>query len=93
MKGFDASRIRNTQLLYPEYSYTINGVLFEVHNTLGPGHPEKYYQKATALALTKAGLIFKEQFYVPMKFNNRVIGKYFLDFLVEDKIILKHNNI
>ena len=40
-------------LVYPELSYKIVGVLFEVYNEIGPGHHEKYYQKAIALGLKK----------------------------------------
>jgi hypothetical protein len=37
-------KLRN-DLLYPKLSYEIVGILFDVYNYLGPGHPEKYYQK------------------------------------------------
>jgi len=30
-----------------------------------------------------------EQHHVPLLFDNQKVGKYFLDFLVEDKIILE----
>ena len=36
-------------LLFPELSYEIIGVLFEVSNTLRTGYLEKYYQKAIDL--------------------------------------------
>jgi GxxExxY protein len=34
-------------------------------------------------------LSFQEQYYVPLRFENEVIGKYFLDFLIEGCIILE----
>jgi len=88
-------KLRRNDLLYPELSYKINGVLFEVFKQLGGGHREKYYQNAVSLGLKKVGLKFKEQFYVPLKFDGKIIGKYFLDFLIEDKIVLelKRGNI
>jgi GxxExxY protein len=82
-------RTRRIDLLYPELSFKITGVLFDVHNTLGGGHPEKYYQKAVALGLKEQGIHFKEQFYVPVQYSQVTIGKYYLDFLIEDKIILE----
>ena len=76
-------------LLYPELSYDINNVLFDVFRQLGFGHPEKYYQKAVATGLQTKGIKFIEQFYVPLKFNGQIVGKYFLDFLIEDVVILE----
>jgi len=80
--------LRN-DLIYPELSYKIVGVLFEAHNKLGPGYHEKYYQKATALGLQESGLSFNEQVYSPLVFNDSKVGRYFLDFLIDDKIILE----
>ncbi len=81
--------LKRNDLLYPELSFRINGVLFDVFKQLGGGHREKYYQEAVKLGLQKAGLKFKEQFYVPLKFDGKIVGKYYLDFLIEDKIVLE----
>jgi len=81
--------IKRKDLLYPELSFKINGVLFEVSKQLGGGHQERYYQKAVKLGLNKAKLSSQEQVYVPLKFDNQVVGKYFLDFLIEDKIVIE----
>jgi GxxExxY protein len=56
-------KLKRKDLIYPELSYTIVGILFEVYNHLGPGHKEKYYQKAVAVALRAAKASFKEQVY------------------------------
>lgn len=82
-------KIEREDLLYPELSYKIVGALFDVHNQIGGGHPERYYQKAVAIALTNIGLRFSEQYYVPLQFAGKKIGSYYLDFLIEDKIILE----
>jgi len=76
-------------LLYPELSYKIVGTLFQVSNKLGGGYLEKYYQKAVAESLKIANLKFVEQVHAPFMFNGVKIGKCFLDFLVDDKIILE----
>jgi GxxExxY protein len=78
-----------TKFLYTELSYKIRGCLFDVHNALGGGHKEKYYQKAVAEALRSKNISFVEQYYVPVKFQNIIVGKYYLDFLVENKIVLE----
>jgi len=80
---------RRKDLIYPELSYIIIGILFEVFNNLGPSHKEKYYQKAVTVALKSAGAHFKQQVYSPLVFKNKKVGDYFLDFLIENKIILE----
>lgn len=81
--------VQRNDLLYPDLSFAINGALFEVFRQLGGGHQEKYYQKAVALALKKKQLSFTEQYYVPIKFDRHIVGKYFLDFFIEESIILE----
>lgn len=76
-------------MVHPELSYKIVGVAFEVYNELGPGHKEKFYQRALALSFRKAGLNFKEQVYCPIKFGDKIVGRYYLDFLIENKIIVE----
>lgn len=41
------------------------------------------------MALKENGIKFIGQQFVPIKISENVIGKYFLDFLVEDKLILE----
>ncbi len=76
-------------LVYPELSYKVIGILFNVFNELGYGYQEKYYQKAIAIAFKDTGVIFKEQVSAPLEFRGRAIGRYYLDFLIEEKIILE----
>jgi GxxExxY protein len=82
-------KLRRKDLVYPELSYQIIGILFEVYNEIGPGHQERYYQKAIAAGLKESGISFKEQVYTPLTFKNQKIGHYFLDFLIEDKVVLE----
>lgn len=76
-------------LVYPELSYKLIGYAYEVFNELGPGHSEKTYTKAYALMLRKNGHEYKEQVYYPVRFKNEVISRAFLDFIVEEKIIIE----
>jgi len=77
------------KVIYPELSYKIVGILFEVYNSLGPGYQEKYYQKAIALALAENKIKFKVEVPITINFKGNKIGQYFLDFLIEEKIILE----
>ena len=86
--------IEKKDLLYPDLSYQIVGCAYDVHNQLGPGHKEAFYQKAMAISLKENGLSFTEQEYFPLKYNDQIIGRHFCDLVVENKIIveLKKNN-
>ncbi len=81
--------LQRSDLLYPELSFVLVGTLFDVHNSFGGGHPERIYQKAIAQGLKEKNIEFKEQYHVPLYFNGAIVGRYYLDFLVEDKIILE----
>jgi GxxExxY protein len=82
-------KLRRGDIVYSELSYKICGILFEVFRKMGAGFQEKYYQRAVGVALCQAGLKNEEQLMVPMVFESKDIGRYFLDFLIEDKIILE----
>ena len=53
------SRLIRKKILYPQLSYQIIGILFDVYNDLGTGYQERYYQKAIASLLKEAGLLFE----------------------------------
>ena len=76
---------------YPEVSLTekIIKSAFEVFNELGYGLPEKVYQRALAEVLQEKGLSFSREKYGLIKFRNVRIGKYSLDFLVENKVAVE----
>lgn len=76
-------------LIYPELSYKIVGILFDVYNELGGGYREKYYQKAVSLSLKKEKILFKEQVHAPLIYKGVSIGSNYLDFLIENKVILE----
>ena len=64
----------NIELVYGDLSYKVVGILFDVFNELGPGHPEKYYHKALVKAFRKAGIKFVEQLYCKLEYDNEKVG-------------------
>jgi len=84
-----AYKVHKEDLLFPELSFQVVGILFEVHNTLGYGYLEKYYQKAIAALLTKAKIKFIEQALVEIVIADEVVAKGYADFIIDDKIILE----
>lgn len=82
-------RLKREDLLHPELSYQIIGILFEVYNNLGYGYQEKYYQKAIGSQFKEVGLFFKEQAPIKINFHDNEIGKYYLDFIIDNKVALE----
>ena len=81
--------VRRKDLVLPELSYEITGVLFDVFKKLGYGHKEKFYQKAVAIGLEAIGFKFEEQVPSKVYYQNQKVGLYYFDFLVEDKIVIE----
>jgi GxxExxY protein len=83
------SKLWRKDLVYPELSYQIVGILFEVYNQLGSGFPEKVYQRAVAQRLRQIRISFSEQVPANVLDQGEVLGRYFLDFLIEYKLVLE----
>lgn len=77
------------RILHKELSFKIVGILFSVHTQLGNRYQEKYYQRAVEQALIENKIKFKKELAVDLSYNNKKIGKYLLDFLIEDMVILE----
>mgnify|MGYP000503477909 CR=1 FL=1 len=78
-----------TKLIYPQLSYKLVGLLFEVHKELGGKYQEKYYQRAVEKILQEKGLAYQKEVQVDLRFKEAKIGKYFLDFVIDGKIVLE----
>lgn len=77
------------EIIYPELSYKIMGVLFKIYNELGGGYQEKVYQAATRRELIKNNLGFIEQVKIDLFYDGSKIFRYYLDFIIEHKIVLE----
>lgn len=77
------------KLIEPELSYKIVGLLFRVHSQLGCRYQEKYYQRAIELELKKERLNYKKEVKIDLRYNGKIIGRYYLDFVIEDRIVLE----
>ena len=85
----NANKLTGTKIVYPELSYEIVGILFEVHNSLGNRYQEKYYQRAVEVKLKNRKIQFRREVMVDLIMDGEKIGKYFLDFLIGGKVVLE----
>ena len=76
-------------LLYEELSSKILNACFEVINELGAGFLEFVYQNSLQIALRQKGLKVVAQFPLSVSFRNEIVGDFYADLLVEDKIIVE----
>jgi GxxExxY protein len=67
----------------------IIGCAFKVHNALGPGFLEKVYENALRIELEKLGLAVKQQEPVNVTYDGQVVGEYYADLWVEDRIVIE----
>ena len=79
----------NSNIIYKELSYKIIELALEVHNELGCGFLEKVYENALMMLLERENIPAKQQAPADVYFHERVIGQYFADILVDNKIILE----
>ena len=77
------------KVLYKELSYEVVGVLFDVFVDVGYGYSEKYYQRAITKGFKAQNIHFKEQVPYTLKYQGEKIGRFYFDFLIENKIILE----
>ncbi len=76
-------------LIYKEECFRLIGLAHNVYNELKYGLSEKIYQKAFAEELKKEGFNFEREKEVLIKYKDKVIGKYMLDFLINNEIIVE----
>lgn len=76
-------------VLYKELSYEIVGALFDAYNTLGANYHERYCQRAVEQFLIKRHITFIKEYQVDIFIEDKFIGKHFLDFLIENVVVLE----
>jgi GxxExxY protein len=79
---------------YNQLTKEIIGCAIEVHRQLGPGLLESAYVKCLKYELKSRGIRFRNQQELPLKYKSaEMIGVYYMDFLVEDHIVLEIKSV
>ena len=75
--------------LHTDLSSEIINRFFIVYNRLGYGFLEKVYERSLKIELEKAGFFVESQKPINVFYESQIVGEYFADLLVENKVILE----
>ncbi len=70
-------------------TYKVNGLAFQVHNEIGPGHAEKFYQRRLAELCRDAGLAVEMEKRVEVWIAGKLVGYLKLDLWVEESLVVE----
>ncbi|MDD3321354.1 MAG: GxxExxY protein [Paludibacter sp.] len=77
------------KLLHEEITEKIIKSYYKVYNTLGYGFLEKVYENALAIELMKNGLEVKCQYPISVLYDNKIVGEYFADIIVNNLVVIE----
>jgi len=86
-------KMSDVVIIEKELSYTIMQAAFDVHNTLGPGFPEKIYEEAMARELSARGVEIERQKRVIVYYKGEPLGEFFLDNVANKRVILEYKAV
>ncbi len=75
--------------LHAELTDKIIACAYDVYNQLGFGFSEKVYENAMMIKIAQKSLTAVQQVPVNVFFEKQLVGEYFPDLLVEDKVIVE----
>jgi GxxExxY protein len=88
-RNHELTRMSTNNIVHKELSYKIVGCAMEVHSKLGSGFLEKVYENALMVLFRKEGIAAKQQTPIKVNFEGELVGEYYADILVDEKIILE----
>ena len=83
----------DNNLIYSETTDQIIACAYDVYNKLGFGFSEKVYENAMMIKLAQKNLPSIQQAPINVRFENQLVGEYFADIFVDNKIILELNAV
>jgi GxxExxY protein len=75
--------------LYGDLTEKIIGCFYQVHGKLGSGFLEKVYENSLVIEFEKIGLKFGKQVGIQVMYEDRVVGDYVADFIVDGKVVVE----
>ncbi len=81
------------KIVFKDLAYKIIGIAMKVHNQLGHGFLEKVYENAMMVLFRKEGIRALQQAALTVRFLGEVVGDYYADILIDDKIIVELKSV
>lgn len=79
--------------LHAELTDKIIACTYEVYNQLGFGFSEKVHENSMMIKVSQNGLKAVQQAPVNVYFEKKLVGEYFPDILVENKVIVELKSV
>lgn len=76
-------------MLHAELTERILEAAFEVSRELGSGFLESVYERSMMIALRQKDIVARQQVPLSVKFRGAIVGDFYADLLVEDKVIVE----
>ena len=76
-------------MIEDQLTYQIIGCAMKVHKILGSGFQEVIYQRALAIELENAGILFGREVEQPILYQGNQIGSRRADFIVESRVVVE----
>ena len=78
---------KKINLVYPDLSYQLTGILFDIHNELGRFYREKQYGDLLEQRLKVSKLKYEREKKLPLDSDNKMASNK-VDFCIDGKILL-----
>jgi GxxExxY protein len=79
----------NDRYKHSDITGQIIRAFYKVYNTLGYGFLERVYGNSLAIELRQQGLSVIQQAPIKVYYNGQLVGEYYADLLVEDRVIVE----
>jgi len=76
------------RIIYPQLSYSLNGIFLEVQNRLGRFSTEKQYADGIEILLKENKIPYEREKEIFIQFGDKKLGGNKVDFLVSRKILI-----
>lgn len=78
---------------HSELTEKIIGCAYNVYNKMGFGFLESVYEKCLLIELNKAGLDVESQKPITVYYDNKIVGEFVADIIVNDTVILELKSV
>ncbi|MDP2598620.1 MAG: GxxExxY protein [Candidatus Liptonbacteria bacterium] len=85
----DRIKSNEKRIVLPDESYKLMGLLFEIHNKLGPVYKEKNYQDAIEAIFVREKIPYEREKKIELKLDDAVVSNFFADFIIDKEILLE----